>query len=619
MASLMRDRKRGKARESIDEANIHLLQHHQPHHNSQHCTLPCSHPYPHQPTCKTLVPTPYTHPKISPQLSPTAPYPVQAHPRPEWTRWWHPLTAITPSDLSLRLTRMSATPSRLPTVVYCCLLLVWSLLVAPCAAFCPSNCTCDTKALVVMCAPSNIDVLPITFFPALQRLTMYGTEIHILNDYSFFYYQDLRLANLSNNMIMQVSPETFKNQQRLEELHLAKNNIANITTDTFFGLDNLIVLSLRGNIIESVEAGVFAHLQLLEDLDLSENQIHTIEDEAMAGLSNLRVLHLHSNRLHTVPASNLELVPDLAELSLGGNEAMEMRGSAFRALRTLKDLDLSGTIIEGGLVLESFRGLSSLKKLNLEGCGLTSIPSIPLSVLRQLEELHIGQNLFVTLPKHAFRGNRNLRYLFVSKCPYLVHLETNVFENNLNIKEVIITENPELTYIAPGALRSLPELRLLDLNNNNLQHISQYSASWTEIKEWHLEGNPVSCNCSSAWLRTLLLAPNTTNSSVVCASPPRLAGTPLNETQLSDLACGLDSTAQGAIIGVVVCVLVVVIAAIVLVLLYRHHNSCVHRLVKGLRGRQRGDGGTTDLPYTYPYIYHPAYTNTSKAVPVTEL
>lgn len=377
------------------------------------------------------------------------------------------------------------------------------------------------------------------------------------------------------------------------------------------------MLSLRGNVLQSLEAGVFSHLKLLENLDLSSNQIYTIEDEALAGLANLRVLHLQSNQLHAVPTSNLDLVPDLSELSLGGNEVMEIRGSAFRALRTLRELDLSRTVIDGGLVLESFRGLSALRKLNLEGCGLTSVPTTPLGILRDLEELHIGHNLFVTLPEHAFRNNRNLQYLYVSQCPYLVHIETNLLEHNLNIKEVIITENPELTYISAGALHSLPRLRLLDLRNNNLQRVRQHSASWIEIEEWHLEGNPVTCNCSSAWLRTLLLEPNSTNSSVsvVCASPPMLAGTPLYATQLSDLACGLNPTTQGVIIGVTVFMLVLAVAAIVLVLLYRHHNSCVHRLLKGLRGRQQhGDSGTIDQ---YVHIYYPQpYT---KAVPVTEL
>lgn len=51
----------------------------------------------------------------------------------------------------------------------------------------------------------------------------------------------LLLFHSSNNMIMQVSPETFKNQKKLKELHLAENNISNISSNTFVGLSNLIV------------------------------------------------------------------------------------------------------------------------------------------------------------------------------------------------------------------------------------------------------------------------------------------------------------------------------------------------------------------------------------------
>ncbi|KAK4308756.1 hypothetical protein Pmani_019567 [Petrolisthes manimaculis] len=486
----------------------------------------------------------------------------------------------------------------------------------PCTAICPYNCTCDDEAYVVRCATSNIDVLPLTFNPALQQLTMYGTEIHTLDINSFHWYQDLRHVNLSKNMIMQVRPETFRNQQHLEELHLAENNIANITADMFLGLTNLIVLSLRGNAIESLEGRIFRYLKLLRDLDLSENRIHKLEDDALGGLTNLRVLHLQSNKLHAIPALNLELVPDLAELSLGGNEFTTIQESDFQAMRTLKDLNLSGASLDGALSLASFRGLSGLRKLNLENCGLTSVPSIPLGILGQLEELHIGQNLFVTLPTDVLRNNRNLRSLFVSRCPYLLDVQKNVLEHNLHIKKVVITTNPQLTYIAADALRFLPELRLLDLRNNNLHQISERSASWSDIEEWHLEGNPISCNCSVSWLRTLLLTPNSSGK-VVCGSPRSLAGVPLRSTQMNDLACSLNLATLGLVIGVVVSGVVVVIAAVVVVMLYRHHNSCVHHLVKG-HHQLAGQRGRCDLPYTHNY--HQTYTMaSSNPVPVTEL
>ncbi|KAK3875817.1 hypothetical protein Pcinc_019331 [Petrolisthes cinctipes] len=439
-------------------------------------------------------------------------------------------------------------------------------------------------------------------------------------------------------MIMKVHPETFRNQQNLEELHLAENNISIIAADMFIGLSNLIVLSLRGNVIESLEGRIFRHLKLLKDLDLSENRIHDLADDALAGLSNLRVLHLQSNKLHSIPALNLKLVPDLAELSLGGNEFEEIQASDFQYMRTLKDLDLSGANLEGVLFPESFRGLTGLRKLNLDHCGLVTVPSVALSVLGQLEELHIGQNLFVTLPTDVLQNNRNLQVLYVSRCPHLQRLERNVLEHNLHIKTIVITNNPKLVYISPDALRFLPELRVLDLRRNNLHHLSEHAASWTDIEHWYLEGNPISCNCSAAWLHKLMLTRNnnTTSGRVLCFSPQGLAGVPLRSTQISELACGLDLQTQSLVIAVVVCGVVVVMAGVVVVMLYRHHNSCVHRLVKGHHqlgggaagggagpggGGQRGSGGggRCDLPYTHNY--HQTYTMTSSSnpVPVTEL
>lgn len=374
-------------------------------------------------------------------------------------------------------------------------------------------------------------------------------------------------------------------------------------------------MSLRGNSVKSLDGGIFIHLKQLKDLDLSENQIEKLEEQAMAGLSNLRVLHLRDNQLATIPASNLALVPDLAELSLGGNDFTEVKVGDLTYLKTLKDLDLSDALLDEGLTPDALTGLSGLRKLKLEGCGLNSVPTSALSSLNKLEELHIGRNLFTKLPPDAFRNNRNLHSLYISGCPNLVYVDKDVLQHNLNIKQVVVTKNPQLTYIAEDALRFLPELSLLDLRDNNLQQISKHAASWSDIEIWHLEGNPISCNCSVSWLRQLILAPNTSDG-LKCASPPHLAGVPLNSTKLSELACGLDPAIQGVVIGLVVCLVVGIVAAVVVVMLYRHHGSCVHRLLKGhhIGGHRR----RCDHPYTHNY--HPAYTMTpTKPVPVTEL
>lgn len=375
------------------------------------------------------------------------------------------------------------------------------------------------------------------------------------------------------------------------------------------------VLSLRRNIIESLEGCVFAKLTHLQDLDLSENRIEILEEEALQGLSNLRVLHLRDNRLPFIPFTNLALVPDLAELSLGDNSFTTIHEVEFKSMGSLKSLDLSGAALNEGLKENSFKSLSGLRKLNLESCGLVTIPSVPLSALTSLEELHIGHNPFDTLPSDAFRNNHNLHSLYVSGCPNLVHIEKDILQANLNIKKMVITNNPQLTYIAPNALHLLTELGVLDLRHNNLQQVSEQAAAWSDIKHWYLEGNPIACNCSAAWLRALILDTNS-STSLKCASPPHMSGTLLRSTNISELACGLDSTTQGVVIGLVVCFLVVVITAVVVVMLYRHHDSCIHRLLKG--HHIGGHGRHCDHPYSHGY--HQAYTVTpTKPVPVTEL
>ncbi|XP_068221024.1 uncharacterized protein [Palaemon carinicauda] len=515
---------------------------------------------------------------------------------------------------TFRLPKMALPKMLLPTVCFCFLILV-GLMVTPCEALCPETCTCDDVALVVRCEPSaTLDVLPLTFNPGLQQLTMYGTDIHTLDINSMMWYVDLRHVNLSKNMIMRVMPETFKNQAHLEELHLAQNNISELESEMFMGLSNLIVLTLRGNIIEYLDAGVFVHLKQLKDLDLSENRLQSIEDNALEGLDNLRVLHLHDNRLATIPSQNLALVPDLAYLSLGGNEFFEVNEYDLGSLKTLKDLNLSGAQLGDGLTVDSFKGLSGLTKLMLEDCGLEEVPTAALSPLIKLEELHIGRNLFTSLPPNAFSYNRHLSALYISGCPELTYINKDFLHSNVNIRTVVISQNPHLTYIDEDAFQFLSELSLLNLHGNNIQTLSENVASWKDIEKWSLVGNPIACNCSAAWLREHIISLNS-SLSLRCVSPPGLSGTTLASTQMTDLACGMDPAIKGLVIGLVVTVVVVV--AIVVVLLYRHHGSCVHRLLKGHRLDRHG--GTFGHHSCSHDNYQGYIMTPQKPVPVTEL
>lgn len=490
------------------------------------------------------------------------------------------------------------------------------LLITPATAICPPNCTCDNDDLQVRCERAELDVIPITLKPNIQLLVVHQSKIKTLDPNSLFWYKELRHVNLSKNLITTVSGQTFKAQKQLAELHLDHNKISNITPATFVGLKNLEVLSLRNNTIERIGGKVFGSLTQLQSLDLSENRIEILEEEALSGLSHLTVLYLRDNRLTVIPASNFALVPKLAELSVGANRFTQITNVDFQALQSLLNLDVSELNLENGLNSTSFEGLNGLRTLKLEHCGLTSVPSESLSPLTSLEELYLSRNLMEEVLSEAFQGNRQLRSLYISGSPRLTHIQKDCLAPNLEIQKVIITLNPKLTYLAEGAFHFLRSLTTLDLHGNNLQFIPEKTASWRDIKHLQLYDNPIACNCSSSWLRTHILESNNTDiTGVKCATPSKLSNVLLKDTTLLDLACGMDPTTYGIVIGVVVFGIVVLISCVVLMVLYSQHGSCLHRLLKGHGLRGGGSGYDHPCqPDCQGYIMTP-----HKPVPVTEL
>merc|ERR1712106_50477 len=203
-----------------------------------------------------------------------------------------------------------------------------------------------------------------------------------------------------------------------------------------------------------------------------------------------------------------------------------------------------------------------------------------------------SRNMMEVLPSEAFQGNRQLRALYMSGCPKLTNIQKDCLAPNLEIERVIITLNPKLTYLAEDAFHFLRSLTTLDLHGNNLQVIPEKAASWRDIKNLTIENNPIACNCSASWLRTHILQSNISDiTGVKCATPSKLSDVLLKDTTLLDLACGMDPTTYGIVIGVVVFVVVVLVSGVVVTVLYSQHGSCLHRLLKGHRGLRGGNNG----------------------------
>lgn len=435
-------------------------------------------------------------------------------------------------------------------------------------AFCPQGCTCDDETLVVSCIEANLDVIPITLNPAIQRLVLKYNRVKSV-DAAFMFYGELQYVDLSHNHLVSIKSRSFESQKKLVEFHLNHNRMSQITNRTFEGLKQLKVLSLRGNFLEDLPDRLFSVLNLLEELDLGQNRITRIDSAAFAGLPSLRVLYLDDNMLKVVPTPTFPHLASLAELHVGLNVFTSLSDDTFKGLNKLSILDISDASLVN-ITDNAFRGLGTLRKLVLTGNKLSSVPTKQLSILTRVEELSIGQNDFKAVEAHAFLGLTNLRQLDISGAPNLERIAKGCVSDNLNLESLTISSNKRLTTIEDGAFAGLPNLRHLVLRDNAFTGFSESMVAWPELRKIDVAENPLNCGCDLRWLMELLIQRNT--SQVLCTSPSNLKNKPLKSLTPDDLGCALHNTRQQAIIGAV-CGAAVFIAVVLALVLYRYRRT----------------------------------------------
>jgi len=364
-------------------------------------------------------------------------------------------------------------------------LCVVSSLFSRAEAVCPSGCACDDENLHVNCVDANLDFVPITLNPLVQKLLLKNNRIRSIES-GFAFYHELNFIDLSHNHLLKISQGSFSTQTKLNELHLNNNKITSLSNQTFGGgnggsasgnrgLPSLIHLNLRVNLLENVEPGIFIYTRNLKELDLGENSIREINSSAFLGLEKIRILRLDRNELRRVPvvfsnrsnnfgqpSVNLASLTQLVELFIGMNPIDSLEKNAFTALINLAVLDLKGCHLNF-IEPDAFRGLSQLRKLILSDNNLKTVPSAAFGPLRQLEILKIGRNPISSLGAYAFSALRLLKVMEMSGAPELESVDVATFVSNLDLEVIEISSGKRLHTLPPKVCKSMSSLRNLVL------------------------------------------------------------------------------------------------------------------------------------------------------------
>ncbi|XP_023270689.1 toll-like receptor 5 [Seriola lalandi dorsalis] len=281
------------------------------------------------------------------------------------------------------------------------------------------------------------------------------------NTYEGLVNSAVETLDLSKNSIFALKKAVFSPLKVAVIIDISKNKINQIHTNAFSGLQgNLRMLNLSSNLLGEIHSQTFTSLTELRVLDLSHNHIGVLGDKSFSGLPKLRALYLTGNSLRDLgfPAS----LPNLEYLYLADNKMKSLRHINDLAMNSihvdvtenrftnledfyfimthfkyLQYFFYSGNFVKwctlnGNITVPVNNSLevldlhdSSLQRIWTEGKCLDLFDH-----LKNLIALSISLNSLTTLPEGIFRGLSSIIEMDLSS-NYLTSLQRDVFPDSL--------------------------------------------------------------------------------------------------------------------------------------------------------------------------------------------
>ncbi|XP_068797162.1 chondroadherin-like protein [Struthio camelus] len=296
--------------------------------------------------------------------------------------------------------------------------------------------------------------------------------------------------------------------QITKKLDLRGNSFKVIPAGAFLNIPYLTHLNLQHCKVESIEEGAFRGLGRLVYLNLAFNSIASIYQQSLDGLSSLQQLILEKNRIEEIQPGAFGQLGFLNFLNLGENALVYLPDMVFQGLQVIKWLRLSHNSLHV-LGNEAFAGLPTLRRLSLDHNELQALPSEALSRLSGTTRLDLGHNPITYITEEAI-DMASLKHLFL--------------------------DNAALQVVSHRAFVKSPQLRTLDLRNNQLQGL-QPLAGPASVAKISLTRNPLLCSCHLRPFREWVGRARV-HVEAVCAGPPALRGQQLESLRPLDMRCG---------------------------------------------------------------------------------
>ncbi|XP_008296085.1 toll-like receptor 13 [Stegastes partitus] len=314
----------------------------------------------------------------------------------------------------------------------------------------------------------------------------------------------LEILDLRGNLISDLSCEDFLNTTRLTDLCLIENRIAKLQGCVFEHLNDLKVLDLSHNLLWTFGGAFKTGLQKLEFLDLSKNFLTSLHNEDFQGLQSLKRLNVTSDYIDRVKHNAFDGLNNLETLLLSLPLDYE---SNFTRLQHLENLTIYFKIRESfqsphpGWYNKALFQLKSMKVFKV--CSGNHY-GFPFDVLADMFKtmIHLEDftaiNVYVSaLKPEIFQFNSQLKSLKFSMTD-LSDLDPRMFDPITNLQALDLSECKlkSLDFLAKA---NLPALKFLKLSDNEIMTINEaVFQSLPALTYLDLNNNPFTCHCSNA-------------------------------------------------------------------------------------------------------------------------